>query len=318
MPIRLTRAQLLALAAAAPAMLHVAPARAQAQSGPLRIATAVGDSYASPYYVSDGGFLAKAGLSASITLLNNGSAVMAAVAGGTVDIGLSDAIQLANAYNRGVPFKFFAGGGLYSTAAPTTLLCVGKTSPIKLPKDLEGQTIAMLALSSVTEIAVREWLKNNGVDQSKVKLFEMPGPDIPGALARGTIAAGMIVEPVLTAGLQAGDVRVFAKPFDAVAKQFYISSWFSRGDWLAANPDLVKKLTAAIYDGARWANANHEQSGAILAKYAKLEPDRIKSMTRVQMATVLDAKYMQPVLDGALAYKLISKPTSAADLMLIG
>jgi NitT/TauT family transport system substrate-binding protein len=318
MAIRLSRARLLALLAAAPAAFRAAPARGQAQSGPLRIATAVGDSYASPYYVSDGGFLSKAGLSAEITLLNNGSAVMAAVAGGTVDIGLSDAIQLANAFNRGIPFKFFAGGGLYSTAAPTTLMCVGKTSAIKAPKDLEGQTIAMLALSSVTEIAVREWLKNNGVDQTKVKLFEMPGPDIPGALARGTVGAGLLVEPVLTAALGSGDVRTFAKPFDAVAKQFYISSWFAQADWLTKNAEVAKKLTAAIYDGARWANANHDQSGAILAKYAKLDPDRIKSMTRVQMATVLDVKYMQPVLDGAAAYRLIAKPTNAADLMAPG
>jgi NitT/TauT family transport system substrate-binding protein len=312
---RSSRARMLGLLAVAPAALYARRAAAQQQSAPLRIATAVGDSYASPYFTADGGFLAKAGLSAEITLLNNGSAVMAAVAGGTVDIGLSDAIQLANAYNRGIPFKFFAGGGLYTTSAPTTVMCVGKSSPIRAPKDLEGQTIAMLALSSVTEIAVREWMKNNGVDQTKVKLFEMPGSDIPGALARGTVGAGVIVEPVLTAALTSGDVRAFAKPFDAVAKQFYISSWFARGEWLAKNPDVAKKLTAAIYDAARWANANHDQSGAILAKYAKLDPDRIKSMTRVQMATVLDAKFMQPVLDGAVAYKLIAKPTSAADLM---
>jgi ABC-type nitrate/sulfonate/bicarbonate transport system substrate-binding protein len=153
------------------------------------------------------------------------------------------------------------------------------------------------------------------IDADKVKLFEMPGADIPGALARGTVSAGVVVEPVLTAALASGDIVPFAKPFDAIAKRFYISSWFAPHDWLAANATLVPKLRDAIYDAARWANANPALSAPILAKASKLDPARIAAMTRVAMATSLDASLLQPVLDAAAEYKLIPTPVQAKTLI---
>jgi NitT/TauT family transport system substrate-binding protein len=291
------------------------PAKASAQSAPLRVATAVGDSYASPFYALDGGFFAKAGLTVDVGLFSNGGTVMQAVVGNNDDIGLADAIQLANAVARGIPLTFFAGGGLYRSDAPASILCVGKNSAIKKPKDLEGQTIAMIAMKSVTEIAVRRWMDAVRIDASQVKLFEMPGADIPGALARGTVAAGVVVEPVLTAALNAGDIVTFAKPFDAIAKRFYISSWFTTHDWLVANAGTAAKLTAAIYDAARWTNANPELSAPILEKYSKLDPDRVKSMTRATMATSLDPALLQPVIDAAAQFKLIPAPIGASALI---
>lgn len=311
----MNRRRSLALAAAGAASIALRPARALAQPAPLRVATAVGDSYASPFYALDGGFFAKHGLTVDVSLFANGGTVMQAVVGNSDDIGLADAIQLANAVARGIPLAFFAGGGLYRSDAPASILCIGKTSAIKKPKDLEGQTIAMIAMKSVTEIAMRRWMEAERIDASQVKLFEMPGADIPGALARGTVAAGVVVEPVLTAALNAGDIVTFAKPFDAIAKRFYISSWFATHDWLAANAGTAAKLTAAIYDAARWTNANPGLSAPILEKYSKLDPDRVKSMTRAMMATSLDPALLQPVIDAAAEFKLIPAPISASSLI---
>ena len=241
---------------------------------------------------------------------------MQAVAGNADDIGLADATQVANAVARGVGFGFFAGGGLYRSDAPTSILCIAKNSTIKKPKDLEGQTIALISLKSVSEIAVRKWMDLNRVDASQVKLFGLPGSEMPGALARGTVAAGFIAEPVLTEALKSGDVVAFAKPFDAIAPRFYISSWFTTRDYAAANAATMVKLTAAIYDAARWANAHPDLTAPILAKYSKIDPDRIKSMTRVTMGTSLDPALLQPVLDVAAQFKVIEAPMSAAKLII--
>ena len=48
-----------------------------------------------------------------------------------------------------------------------------KSRPAKAAKDLEGGTIALVALKSITEAAVRDWLRMNGADLTKIK-FEMP------------------------------------------------------------------------------------------------------------------------------------------------
>jgi NitT/TauT family transport system substrate-binding protein len=309
-PNRLRLLQFLASAAAL-----ATASRASAQSAPLRIATAIGPTFASPYYTADGGFLAKQGLNAEIGLFTNGGTVMQAVAGNAADIGLADSTQLANAVARGIPFSFFAGGGLYRSDAPTSILCVAKNSPLKLPKDVEGGTVAVIALKSATEIAMRRWMEANQIDANRVRLLEVPLPDIPGVVARGTVAAGVLSEPVLSAAVNGGDVVVFAKPFDAIAKRFYLSAWFATHDWLTANAATAAKLSSAIYEAARWSNDHPDLTAPILAKHEKFDLERVRAMTHVTQTTSLDPALLQPVLDAAAETKIIPAPVDATRLI---
>ena len=307
-----SRARVLALLSAAPALRARA---ASAQSGPaVRLGGSGTDLYVEPFIALDAGFFARAGLNVEVTSLANGGAIASAVAGGALDAGLADMIQIANAANRGLPFAFFAGSGLYASDAPILALCVAKNGPVKAAKDLEGQTVALVALKSITEAAVREWLRTNGADVTKIKFFEMPYAEMAPALVRGALAAAFLGEPFLSAAKD--DVRILGRSYDVVAPSFYISAWFASRDWIGKNSDLVRRLTQALYDAARWANGHHNETAPILAKYAKLDLERIRSMNRTRYATSLDPKLMQPVLDVAIKYQLIEKPMNASDLIV--
>jgi NitT/TauT family transport system substrate-binding protein len=293
------------------------PSRAfsQTQSQPLiRIGGSPTDLYAEPFIALEAGFFAKAGLNVEVSSLANGGAIAAAVAGGALEIGLADMIQIANAVQRGLPFAFFAGGGLYQTEAPILAMCVAKTAAFASPKDLEGQTIALVALKSITEAAVKEWLVRGGADPSKVRFFELPYAEMNPALQRGAIGAAFIGEPFLSASK--ADIRVLGKSYDAVGPSFYISAFFGVRDWLAKNAETARKLTTALYEAARWANTHHEDSAKILVNYAKLDLERVRAMNRTTYATSLDIRAMQPVLDIAVRYSLIAKPTPASDLVV--
>ena len=305
------RSRALSLLAAAAAS---APRAVRAQTTTLRIGASITDLYLAPYIALDAGFFSKAGLNVEVTAMANGGAIAAAVAGGALDAGLADMIQIANAANRGLPFAFFAGSGLYSSAQPILGMCVAGSSPYKTGKDLEGQTIAMVALKSITEAAIREWLRKSGADIAKVKFFELPYTEMGPALARGAVAAAFIGEPFLSAAKN--DVRVIGNSYDSVAPSFYISAFFASRDWMAKNPDVARKLAQAIQDSARWANGHRADTALILAKYSKLDLDRIKAMNRTTYATTLDPKLMQPVLDIAAKYSLIEKPVAATDLIV--
>jgi NitT/TauT family transport system substrate-binding protein len=307
----LTRARTLALLATTAA---AGAAPVGAQTAPLRLGGSGTDLYIEPFLALDGNYLANAGLGhAEVSSLANGGAIAAAVAGGALEAGLADMIQIANAANRGLPFAFFAGSGLYASDAPILALCVAKNGPVKSAKDLEGGTVALVALKSITEAAVREWLRVNGADLTKIKFFELPYAEMAPALARGTVAAAFVGEPFLSAAKD--DVRIVGRCYDAVAPSFYISAWFASRDWIAKNGETVRRLTAALYNTARWANGHHDETAPILAKYAKLDLARIRAMNRTRYATSLDPKLMQPVLDIALRYQLIEKPVAAADLI---
>jgi NitT/TauT family transport system substrate-binding protein len=303
---------LASLAAAAVGSRAVA---AFAQSEPLRLGAAGSEAFDEAFFVVDGGFLTRAGLSGGAELLSNGPRIMEAVLGGSMDLGMSDTVQLANAVNHGLPLGFFAGGGLYDTNAPTTVLCVPKTSPLHDAKDLEGKTIGLQGLKTLAEISTREWLRQHGADPARVSFVEMAPSAIVPTMLRGTIAAAMVSEPFVSAA--GSDIRIFAKPYDTVAKRFYISSWYGKRDWLMAPGGNGRKVQQAIYAAAAWANAHQDESGAILVKRLKLDPDRVKTMTRATFATSLDPKLMQPVLDIALKYNLLEHAVDAATLIAL-
>ena len=291
------------------------PALAQSAST-IRVGATANDTYAQAYYAQDMGFFTKAGLTVEITTFTNGASVSAAVASGALDVGISNPVQIANAVSRGIPFVYFVGGGLYSTTAPTTVLAVAKDSPIKTAKDFSGQIIAISALKDLTDLARSEYLEKNGVDPASVKTIEIPFAEMGPALQRGTIAGAVISEPSITAAVTNGQVRVFAKAFDAVAPRFLISGWFTTRDWYAKNTVLAKKYAAAIYDTATWANANQTQSGQILAKYSKITPETTKAMTRCLFATNLSAQLIDPMLIAAAKAKILDKPIAASALIV--
>lgn len=283
---------------------------------PIRVGTVAADSYAEPYYAEDIGAFTKSGLSATTTTFSNGAVLAAACAGGTIDVGCGDIVSITNAISHGVPFSVIAGGGMSVSSARTTVLCVAKNSPIKAPKDFEGQAIGVVSLVSLSSSAVKVWLDDNHVDVAKVKIVEIPFPQMGGAIERGAVAGALITEPSLSAA--AGDVRVFANPYDSIAKQFVSGYWFTTHDWLANNADTARRFVRSIYDSARWANAHQSDSLKILMKYAKLDPDKAGAMNRSIYAVSMDPKLMQPVLDNAAKYKAIDKPFAAGDLIAKG
>jgi NitT/TauT family transport system substrate-binding protein len=235
------------------------------------------------------------------------------LAGGALDVGQADPIQIAAASLRGVPFRYFAGGSLYSTNAPSTQLCIAQNGPIKTAKDLQGQTVGVFGLGSMPEFATRAWVGNQGIDASGVKFVEVPPPVMVPAIARGTIAAGLVAEPQLSHAPDSGVVP-YAKVYDACAKVFYINSWFANADWLAQNAETARRLAGVIYATARWTQTHRAESLAILAKRGKIDMIAAAHMTRSLFDTALDPKKVQPPLDLAWRFHGLSKEVTAADI----
>ena len=281
---------------------------------PLRVGATANDTYAEAYYAQDMGFFTKAGLDVTITTLRNGAEVAAGIASGALDVGVSNPVQLANAITHGLTFVYFAGGAFYNSEVPTTVLCVAKDSPLKNVKELEGKTIALNALKDISALGAQGYLADHGADVSKVQFIELGFAEMGPALQKGTIAAGLISEPSLTAATTAGYARPFANVFDAIAKRFYISGWFTLEDWYKNHTAAAKQFASAMYETARWANAHQTDSAAILAKYSKLKPDVARIMARATYDTTLNPAYLQPALQLAARAKLTDRLVTAAEM----
>jgi NitT/TauT family transport system substrate-binding protein len=306
----------LLVSAAAIAGASVLPRRASAQPAPLsvRVAATANDTYAEAYYALDRGTFAKAGLDAQVATFTNGATVTQAVVSGSADIGISNVVQIATAVQKGIPIRYFAGGGLYATEEPTTALVVANTATIHDAKGFEGTTIGVSTLKDTSFIATKGWLIDHGADITKITFIEMPFALMGPALERGTVAGAVISEPSLSAARAAG-ARLFAKSYDAIASKFMISGWFTTLDFAQKNPAAIKTFAQAIYATAKWANGHRADSAVILAKYAKLDLEVAQRMTRCQYAETLDPKLLQPGIDAAVRFGAMDKPIAAADII---
>jgi NitT/TauT family transport system substrate-binding protein len=279
----------------------------------IRIGSVAADSYAEPFYALDAGFFKRAGIDAQVTAFAGSGAAAAACAGGTIDVALTDISVIANAVNRGVPFTAFAGGGLFGPNSATTALCTLRRSPFRAAKDFEGQAIAVVTLVSVSSVAVKAWLVKNGADVERVKIVEMPFPEMAPALVRGVVQGAFIAEPSLSQ--IPPEVQMIGQPYSAIARTFFISTWYTTHDWIAKNAALAKRLVGVVYDTARWANRNRDLSAPILVKYSKLTLSQVKGMRRAEYGTSLDPAMLQPVLDAGFEYKAIPRQVDAASLI---
>ncbi len=308
----LSRSRALALLGAG--ALALAPRVAFAQPTPIRLGTLVnGESYALAFYAQDGGFFSKAGLNIEIVPVGDPSAIIASVAGGSIDVGFADPPLIGNASNRGLPVAYFAGGALYSSDAPTTVLVVAPDATDKTPRDFHGKTIAVVVAKSIGAAALTSWIIQGGGDPAQIRLIEMPFSVMVTAVEKGDIAGAFLAEPFLTNAK--GSVKIVAKPFDAIGPRFFINSGFASRAWLAANPAFAGKLAASLAETSRWVDTHRDESAPTLVKIAKVSPDVVRSMNRVRFAD-LDPKLIQPVLDTAFKFGLMQTAVNATDIIV--
>ena len=300
------------LASAALAASSPLPAAAQIRQS-LSIVTVANDPNMGPFYAKDQGFFERAGLDATISLMNNGSVVLSAVTSGSVSIGASNVLSLVVAFKKGVPFVLVAPGGLYNKTSPALAVIVPKTSPVASAKDLEGKVIATNPLRSLGDLSVDAWMDKNGADSSKARFIELPFSEMETALVQGRVAAAALGEPYITQA--GGTCRVLAYPYSAIAPQFMTSAFFTSAAFAKEHPDAIERFAAAMRTTAIWANKNQKKSGHILASVTKLDPKVIAEMSRVAYGETLAPALLQPTIDFAVSRKMIDAGFAAADMI---
>jgi ABC-type nitrate/sulfonate/bicarbonate transport system substrate-binding protein len=89
--------------------------------------------------------------------------------------------------------------------------------------------------------------------------------------------------------------------------------WMARRD---VDPKLAARFRKAIQAAAVWANQeeNDRASGAILAKYSKLDPALIANVTRTRFATRLTPALAQPWIDLYAEFGIIPSSFPATGL----
>lgn len=300
----------LAVGAAGPASSQPVPAATVR----LGVIPSIGAALA--YVAQERGYFEKHGLNVELVPMNSGSAIAEAIAGGSLDAGFSDLVSIANARSRGLPFEYIAAGILNTPAYPQGGIIVKTDSAFQNGKALDGQVVAVNALNSISSLEAQVWIDANGGDSKTVKFIEAPLPQMPVAVANGTVAAAVAGEPIFAMAVAKGDLRVVRFTKTGIAPTFMLNGWFSETSWVDKNRAAAAQLAAAMHDAAVWANANKSGTEAVLVSSLKLPAALVQSLVAPPFyGDALRADYLQPIIDVGVRYGAIQKPLRAQDLI---
>lgn len=291
------------------------PRTASAQDATVRIGAYTIDAAAEPFYAREMGFFKKAGINAVVSEFTSGNSIAAALVGGALDVGVIDLVSMATAHSRGLPLILLAPGALFVKTSQTSTLMVQTASPIKTAKDLNGKVIGTNGIKNIVQIMGEAWIENNGGDPKSVKFVEIPVFSMANAIVEGRIDAAILAEPFVTNALAGGKLRGISLAEKNVAPEFLTGAFATTIDWSQKHPDLAKKLVSAMYETAKWANANRPQSAMILTKISKLTPEIANRMGRAVYGEKFDVALVQPIIDACAKFDVIPKPFPAAEII---
>jgi NitT/TauT family transport system substrate-binding protein len=312
-----SRRAVAAVVAAAASLLAAAggpPAQSQALPT-LRIAGPPLDAYKSAYYAQKSGLFRKYGVNVEVGTVASGTAAMAAIAGGSIDLAFTAVLPVIQAHVKGIEFKIVAPAGWYLSDAPQLLMLVKKDSPIATGRDLNGKTVGCTALRDLSCTAMAAWIDQNGGDSKTLKTLELPNASLLPALDEGRIDAATFVTPFLDQALASGKARVLAKDYDAISKRFQTAGYIATAGFAAKNADALGRFARAMHDAAVYTNAHLPETVDIVASYTGIPASAIATSVRATDPENVDSRNIQPLIDVCAKYGIIDRSFPAADII---
>ena len=226
------------------------------------------------------GFFSSRGIDLRMETAQGGAAIIPGVLSGQFTFGFSNVTSLMIAQTKGVPIKSVVNGDATTgdTQADVTGVAVKKSSAIKSAKDLGGKAVAVNTLQNIGDTTVREAVREDGGDPSKIKFVEMPFDQMPAALTSGQVDAAWMAEPALTIAKGQG-ARLVASPFAETDPKLTVATYFTSTKLLKENPGLVKKFTDAMTESLTYATEHPDEARQILTTYTKLSGAVLKNLT---------------------------------------
>jgi ABC-type nitrate/sulfonate/bicarbonate transport system substrate-binding protein len=143
----------------------------------------------------------------------------------------------------------------------------------------------------------------------------MPGSAVLAELTNGRVVAGTLQNPYLAQALKSGAVRVLGYHISAIGTHLLQSSWFTTGAFLEKNPASVRAFAQVLDAASIYCNAHQPQTVDLLASYTKIDPTVIASMVRTNFAPSLDPAQIQPLINAAAKYKVITRSFEAREFI---
>ncbi len=287
-----TLALLGALFGAAVVATMRAPVAAQAKT-PVKISVLRSAFvYFAPYVAEGRGIFAQHGLDARLIYLSSGAETTMAIVSGSVEFGAVATEHVVQVRDQGMKLKAIVAN---LQDSPYTLIV---RKEVNLPsaakgypdviRDLKGLKLGMTGRGASTDFTLRFLCKEAGLDPDRdVTLIATGGVTTTlAALQKGDIQGFLAFEPIQSQAIHGFgvakavvDIRKGEGP--KLLREYAYNSMAAREDYIAANPDTVKRMVDAIVDTHRFLAdpRNFEDALKVAEKYFEgIDPKLLRTM----------------------------------------
>jgi NitT/TauT family transport system substrate-binding protein len=248
-------------------LLFCAPSAAQERPKLFLGASSKTLGYSPLWVGSKRGFFEQQGLDVQLVLLRGVPMTLQALAAGSLQIGSGGPEPYIEATERGLDFAI-AGGVINGMAQ---VLIAGKN--FKTVEDLRGGTIGASSLTSATVTALKEALKQKGLEYPRdYKILIVAGGSASNlqALQSGQITATTVAVPLNYAAEELG-LNTLGRLLDAVPN-FQAASLAIRRSWAGKNRPVMVGFMKAMVQLHRWLHDNRDAAVEFISKEMHLKP----------------------------------------------
>jgi NitT/TauT family transport system substrate-binding protein len=244
--------------------------------GTLPIASA-----AALYVGREKGFFKDEGLEIEPQPQQGGAEVAAGVQSGSFDFGYAGVIPIVIAKAKRLPVQIVAttDDQLKDPSDADVITVARKDTDIRSAKDLEGATVGVNVLGGVAEVVIKGSIEKAGGDPSKVKLVEVPFPEMVAALDSKRIDAAFVAEPFRLQAVQGGAHVLKDASYQAVdPKGFELGIYFATDEYIGENSDVVDRFVRASNRAADYSAKHPAEVRKAITTYTEIPPDIVKKI----------------------------------------
>ncbi len=198
-----------------------------------------------------GTFEKSMGVSIDWKTFNAGPAEMEALIAGQLDIAFVGPNPAVNAFlrSKGKSLKIITG-----SASGGAALVVPKDVQISSMRDFKGKRIASPELGNTQDIALRHWLKSNGLSTGRdVQVIPIKNPDILMLFQQKKLDGAWVPEPWLSRLLQEGGGKIQLDERNLWRDgKFPTTVVVVRTEFYEKNRELVKRFIVANVEVTEW------------------------------------------------------------------
>jgi NitT/TauT family transport system substrate-binding protein len=251
-------------------VLGLGAAGARAETVKLVYALPVSVPAAVPYIAIDKGFFHDEGLEVEARMFSSGREALQALLAGQAQIQTVSETPVVHAIIQGNKLVTIATVARHQEAK----LIVRKESGIVKPEDLAGKRVATLPGTN-SDYFMYKFLAAHGLTPGRLKIANMPPPEMISAYAKGDIDGYFAWEPHIQFGLAAvPESRIF------FPGELY-RGWATVNmdpDFAAANPGTTRKILRALLKAEAFIKAHKEESLGLVAARLKMDEKVLRAI----------------------------------------